>query len=240
MPKKIEISKIFEERGWEEVWRGVSNNEISVKEAAEFAADQAKRLPGRPPLDPFWLCGAAVQKKYKITKETTGAVFFHWLTSHMDNAWDAERLGFEALYLLNTNLISWSAKVNVLDRESTLAEAVIEKVVKQDILKWHWDWSAVSNKWFDEFFFDKPERSAWICFLKMMEDGRANEPFNIDRQRLMSHVLKSSTTDDSKTTSMRGILKDSMEKWIREDELFRLKEMNKTPTLAANHKKKSV
>ena len=144
----MRASDSFDKGGWVAVWTGLAEESIRPNDAARLADDLVKKQVGRPPLDPFWLEGAASLPKTKVSPAVRVKTALAWLESadHPDG-WDSERIGFEMLYLLNTKFISWGDKADWKNGCESFAEAVVFSVHRPEIFEWRFDWQQIRNDW---------------------------------------------------------------------------------------------
>lgn len=147
----------FDQGGWFQVWMGLAEEKLSPVDAADFAEEMSRNLIGRPPLDPFWLEGAASIPKTNITPSTRVKTALAWLNKadRMDG-WEPERIGFEMLYLLNTKFINWKDKADWKNSCESFAEAAIFDIQRPDIYNWRFDWTAVRKDWWKDSLENHP------------------------------------------------------------------------------------
>jgi hypothetical protein len=157
--KKETAPEVFRRGGWTAVWDSLSNKGIRPEEAACLAEEMAKQLEGRPPLDPFWLEGAATLKKTNVSESVRAKTFLCWLNeADTKEGWDAERLTFEVLYLMNTQFLSWGIETDWRNGSKTLAEATLFEIPREEVFDWKWDWKQIRKDWWASSLEHHPAR----------------------------------------------------------------------------------
>ena len=151
--------QIFKDGGWTAVWEGLADKKVRPEEAASLAEDMAKQLEGRPPLDPFWLEGAATLKKTNVSSSIRAKTFLCWLNeADTKEGWDKERLSFEVNYLLDTKFLSWGIESDWRNGSCTLAEATLFEIPREDIFQWKWGWQHIRKDWWAASLEHHPAR----------------------------------------------------------------------------------
>jgi hypothetical protein len=229
LKEKAEVEDLFEKKGWDAVWERVSKGKLSIRTVAIEAAEHSLKLEGRPPLDSFWLSVASVQKKLGIEESVRAEAFLYWLEHHSrsESTWDAGRLGFEALYLLNTHIMSWSTKMSLDGRTVTLAEATMERISDQVIINWGWDWEAIGEPWLMDVSgrgvrTQDTKRNAVVCLIEMLEQTRT-EGWGKRQSELAQSLMKS-----QRHVMMLAVkLSDRLNRWGEEIERVQLEDYAK-------------